>query len=82
MADPNDVDAMLDEMNGGPAFPCADDEATYEQPNRGMSLRDYFAAKAMQGYCSDREWRADCDADATARSAYFIADAMLKARQS
>ena len=30
---------------GGPAFPGA----TYDGPFAGMSLRDFFAAKAMQG---------------------------------
>jgi len=33
--------------DGGPAFPCPEDERYYR--NDGMSLRDYFAAKAMQG---------------------------------
>lgn len=44
-----------------------------------MSLRDYFAAKAMQGFLS-------CDStalcwDEVADEAYAIADAMLKARE-
>jgi hypothetical protein len=48
----------------------------------GMTLRDYFAAKAMQGFVSDPEWRVDMMPDETARAAYTQADAMLKARQS
>jgi hypothetical protein len=48
----------------------------------GMTLRDYFAAKAMQGLLSglladsqDLEWAV------IARNAYWQADAMLKARE-
>ena len=46
----------------------------------GMDLRDYFAAKAMQGLLTtvkDEEWRAD----ETAEIAYLVADAMMKARE-
>jgi hypothetical protein len=49
----------------------------------GMTLRDYFAAKAMQGLMG-RAWGV-MDADELfrtwANSAYTIADAMLKARE-
>lgn len=68
--------------NGGPAFP--------EQGSRGkaasgegMSLRDYFAAKAMQGmYASDTpEWfLPDGQEYRRAEAAYRLADAMLKER--
>ena len=47
----------------------------------GMSLRDYFAAKAMQGFVSDPDWRVDMMPEETARAAYTQADAMLKARE-
>ncbi|WP_353247349.1 hypothetical protein [Limnohabitans sp.] len=46
-----------------------------------MTLRDYFAAKAMQSMNS-REDYADTPADAIALDAYALADAMLKARQA
>jgi len=46
----------------------------------GMTIRDYFAAKAMQGYLADPEWRADVSHRGTADAAYRMADAMLKAR--
>jgi hypothetical protein len=48
---------------------------------RGMTLRDYFAAKAMQGILVGIE----CDPATVphvAESAYILADAMLKARQA
>ena len=37
---------MTKEKNGGSAFPCDRDSAYWERS--GMTLRDYFAAKAMQ----------------------------------
>ena len=46
----------------------------------GMSLRDYMAAKAMQAFLSDPDWRQDMDFEDTAHAAYLMADAVLKAR--
>ena len=43
----------------------------------GMSLRDYFAAKAMQGFCSNPNLKPDL---IISEQAYKVADAMLKAR--
>ena len=40
-----------------------------------VSLRDYFAAKAMQALVQGNYF------DATARQAYMIADAMLRERE-
>lgn len=59
-----------------------DNEKLYVQSfeNLGMDLRDYFAAKAMQGLVStikEEEWIAA----ETAEIAYFVADAMMKARE-
>ena len=47
---------------------------------RGMTLRDYFAAKAMQGMVS-AEFAGNVTTDYWAEEAYKVADAMLKARQ-
>lgn len=69
---------MSKENNGGPAFPI--------QGYEGVTLRDYFAAKAMQG------WLASFPADAchpsvsgvcdkVAKQSYELADAMLKSRE-
>ena len=44
------------------------------------SLRDSFAAMAMQGYLSCPEWREDTNFQQTADAAYQMADAMLAAR--
>ena len=42
--------------DGGPAFPCEQHETLNREWNQsfepGMSLRDYFAAAALQGYMS------------------------------
>ena len=68
-----------------PAFPTGiitDGKGKIIGGSNGMTLRDYFAAKAMQGYCSDPEWRLDMDFSDTADAAYSVADAMLKARES
>jgi hypothetical protein len=47
---------------------------------RGMTLRDYFAAKAMQSFAvheATMQW----SNDRLATEAYDLADAMLKARE-
>ena len=71
--------------NGGPAFPRdgyqIEDEYWRKetiQGKNGMTLRDYFAAKAMQGMMAGN-WNTNYDA--WADHAYQLADAMLRARQ-
>ena len=61
----------------GPAFPYGDPT---NGGDNGMSLRDYFAAKAMQGDLVSGVHPDNFDA--TAKRAYKMADAMLKARQA
>ena len=46
-----------------------------------MALRDYFAAKAMQGLLGSGIECGPDDVRSVAVSAYILADAMLKARQ-
>jgi len=54
----------------------------YEIDQNGMTLRDYFAAKAMQGICNSRSHsELKGHAIASAKVAYEMADAMLKARE-
>ena len=70
------------------AFPWANNaHNTYNWINRGMSLRDYFAAKAMQSLLHAWISSPDCKDDDSwvgdqhlAQEAYVIADAMLRAR--
>jgi len=49
--------------------------------SQGMSLRDYFAAKAMQGFMANKSNPMRFDPDNDAKWAYTIADAMLAARE-
>ena len=82
---------------GGPAFPVS---LTNEQETRwdsaglgsanGMTLRDYFAAKAMQTILTQYDHVFDDDTggdddptfpELLAKDAYIMADAMLKVRE-
>jgi hypothetical protein len=69
--------------DGGAAFPVLDTHAL--NPHLGMTLRDYFAAKAMQAiYMRLGGSPVDTDVQGleyTAKWAYAQADAMLKARE-
>lgn len=70
--------------NGGPAFPFGQtDEQSGQLVNgwgsEGMTLRDYFAAKAMQGMIAAVGYHRG-EVDFMAESAYDCADAMLKER--
>lgn len=90
---------MSNKETGGPAFPAGAVRKGRERPHDsgsdwvvteridpaqgGMTLRDYFAAKAMQGcWASDGPDRRADDQATTARWAYEMADAMLEARKS
>jgi hypothetical protein len=64
----------MSNKTGGPAFPLAIDKHVLDD---GMTLRDYFAAKAMQALVSVDQMRTH---DYVAKDAYGYADAMLKAR--
>ena len=59
-----------------PAFPFVAEDDTGMMINMGMTLRDYFAAKAMQTLAEKYSHEGD-----VSRHAYKIADAMLKARE-
>ena len=62
------------------AFPVQD--AYSVSTDRGMTLRDYFAAKAMQAFLDQVGWKSDQKwFDEIAEGAYKTADAMLKARE-
>ena len=67
----------MSDKTGGPAFPGVDEAG---EPYNGMTLRDYFAAKAMQGVLSF-EAIDEYNANDVAFVAYGMADAMLKARE-
>jgi hypothetical protein len=70
----------MNTKDGGPAFPVMKHHLNghIEQVAYGASLRDYFAAKAMQGFCA-RAIATGAEQE-FAEIAYRMADAMLAAR--
>lgn len=72
----------------GPAFPYSGvhkgSDMNYIIDSHGMTMRDYFAAKAMQAMISNPNI-IDTDSDGAVNyassAAYKFADAMLKARE-
>ena len=79
--------------NGGAAFPHASvaewQTGIHKPAERGMTLRDYFAAKALKGFLERgvlgdimRQYGIDEDAAQAklAEGCYVVADAMLKER--
>jgi len=88
----------MSKENNKPENPSAFPEPFVNDPNLaisntpGMTLRDYFAAKAMQGFLTNNnlgnvleksgaKTMEDAD-DCIAITAYRLADAMLKQRES
>jgi hypothetical protein len=79
-------------MNNPPAFPIPrhtrhfdDSQGAYMQDD-GMTLRDYFAAKAMpvlttQFYSLNQQLSEGSVPELVSKVAYEFADAMLKARE-
>ena len=79
----------MSKATGGPAFPVTSDNYANSE-SAGMTLRDYFAAKAMQSilleYQNVFEDETGGEGDPTfpellAKDAYIMADAMLKVRE-
>ncbi len=70
---------MTDKQTGGPAFPGLHPSAECRYQEEGMTLRDYFAAKAMQGFISCGD---PCNIELDVKAAYTWADYMMKARES
>lgn len=74
----------MNKQTGGQAFPRQqweyDGQGTVLQyQEEGMTLRDYFAAKAMASMCAVFEGNHQ---DEAARRSYAYADAMLRAREA
>ena len=82
---------MSNTNTGGPAFPVSDPFAVKCPPTddealriqQGMTLRDYFAAKAMQGMLANpklQEQILKAGQSWVEESAWKVADAMIAAR--
>jgi hypothetical protein len=65
------------------AFPFVAKDKTGMIINSGMTLRDYFAAKAMVAFIDKDEWQSTVGdvSENVAFNSYAMADAMLKERQ-
>lgn len=74
---------MSNTNNGGSAFPHEYFDAQLGQARSmtGMTLRDYFAAKAMQAMLSSPNCPKQVEESTLAAASYTTADAMLKARE-
>lgn len=62
-----------------PAFPNPRWEG-WGEPQQGMTLRDYFAAKILQGFLASPHLKPLTADSEVCTAAYMMADAMLKAR--
>lgn len=79
---------MSKKNDGGYAFPMeATDATAWRDCNQGMTLRDYFAAKALSGWLAS--YPESCthpivagNADEVAKHSYMLGDAMLRAREA
>lgn len=77
--------------DGGSAFPRTEAHPSYDFPldHPGMSLRDYFAGRALS-VLADSVMKSGCDegfsptkaAAVAAKASYCLADAMIAARQN
>ena len=78
---------MSEIKDGGPAFPTDSEHQSGNSVwhHEGMTLRDYFAAKALPALIAGRSWDHTPESDLMntwVKGAYELADAMLEARQS
>lgn len=77
---------MNSDKDGGPAFPYSERHLGQNMSERitagGMTLRDYFAAKAMSAAMRLDDLGNMGSCEHVAEFAYAHADAMLKARKS
>jgi len=79
----------MNKETGGPAFPDGSTNPWGVAEKSGITIRDYFAAKAMQGMYAkhwdmfmDDTYEAPEEAiSGAANEAYALADAMLRARE-
>ena len=85
--------ASSEGRDGGPAFPCSNEQFTYGNPQAGdawagMTLRDWFAGQALPAVIANCKndsdalaYKGDIEAFFAVR-AYSVADAMLAARST
>jgi hypothetical protein len=68
--------------DGGPAFPIVEPDTSSVSITTGMSLRDYFAAAALQGLMANSQYPVEELPPAQVSvDAYYYADYMLAERE-
>lgn len=81
----------MSKETGGPAFPYSGlykgEDATHIIDSHGMTLRDYFAAKAMQSFLGNTDYFKEIvdtvglnAPESVSHISYKIADAMIENR--
>jgi len=68
--------------DGGPAFPMGYHPEGNNADHFGMTIRDYFAAAALQGLLASIQPNQLWSGDDVAVTCYRTADVMLKARET
>ena len=72
-------------VSGGPAFPTPRKPNSTQGGDPGMSLRDYFAAAALQRLCSSGLDATNAQTDSVRRTlaltAYGLAESMIAERK-
>ena len=63
---------------GGPAFPILAEQAADGWAHCGMTLRQYYAAKALQGLLGG-QWPDSSESKEIVRRAFALADLMVEA---
>ena len=61
-------------------FPSTIRDSYTGEITTGITLRDYFAAKVLQGFISDPTYNPDNYFETLAKNSYKMADSMLKQR--
>ena len=72
---------MKKELEPAFARPHSEDADFVHHAQAGMTLRDYFAAKALISWYCNKEDEASQHPDSVAIWCYQLADAMMKARE-
>lgn len=79
----------IEHLRAASAYPVLESEFDNDRGEHvyvqtgGVSMRDYFAAKAMQGFCANSAHAVldgEHEFETAAKEAYFMADVMLRAR--
>lgn len=74
----------MTDNSGGYAFPQSETLGSVSHSTGGLTLRDYFAGQALSGLLANPNYEGQAfsyRAGSIEADSYYIADAMLKARE-